>query len=574
MFDQEVWREHIIHRLNAFARNPWLDVQIEGARTVLGYLAIRALEPFLEAFQQEPINAVLALSKISQGQGADHLVRRASQLRFQGARLLEREMQTNQELQETIEQVMVALNIIHLARQRLNSSRDEWMRKTLTKELDAFGAMAFLRVRRLLDDPGWKLRHDAIDNLKHQHGLFSPAELILLSDGLRDSVSDVRSAAARRLGEFSDVPPTSLVKMLVHVSLHDCDMKTRNAAARSLGGLRNRIASPEILEMLLEHLSNSDCFVRSATAMLVAELGELSGTPEIVLRLVRLLQDSDPYVREAVAHALGRIGTPALTREVIEGLTRCVQDYDPSVHEAAVQSLIRLRKLRAPGTRTGPLVDPSAVGQHQHDTRTGQLPSLNTRTATTGHLSRTRTHHHQPETTGGRTHHPEPQPVNQEEVDSHTDSQSSDVPSAAPHSEPLSKVNPHTGSSFEKPQTGSLPKAQNTSLSKPRPRTGSLPKPNTDTLHSTSISNTGTATQTSATQRPSVTQRPSPRRETSVIQKKSTPSTTSSSSTGRQLSVGSGQSASSTGRLAQGGGHIRRLSPSSRAQNLNDHSSS
>jgi HEAT repeat protein len=363
MFDQETWHNQIVERLNTFARNPWQDIQLSGARTVFGYLALRTLEPFLEAFQREPVNAVLALANIAQGSGADYIVRQATRLRFQGGRMLERELPSNPDLCATVEHLMVALNVVHMVRQRLNSTRDDWLRHTLMKELESLGPILFVRIRNLLEDPGWKLRLGAILNLKHSQGNFTPAELILLSEGLKDSSAEVRSAAARRLGDFAHTPPVQLVKTLVHVSLHDCDMKTRRVAARALGGLRNRIASPEVLTLLVQHLSDGDCFVRSAAAMLLIELGEMAGIPPIIERLIWLLKDSDPYVREAAALALGHMGKSALTGEVMEALTDAGADSDSAVHEAAVESLIQLRKLR--GTH------PTAHHPHQE----ASLPS-------------------------------------------------------------------------------------------------------------------------------------------------------------------------------------------------------
>lgn len=347
MFDQEAWYNKIVDELNSFARNPWQEVLVQGASSLIGYLAFRTLEPFLEAYEREPINAVIALANITRSPGGDHIVQRAKQLRFQGARLLERDIHLFPELCATIEQLIVALNIIHLVRQRLNSSRDEWLRQTLFEELNTFSPETFVQIRHLLRDPGWKIRYDSIHRLKIQHGNFSPSQLILLSEGLKDSVSEVRTVAARRLGEFADSPPIQLVKALIQIALHDCDMKTRNAAARSLGNLRHRIASPEILDMLAVHLRDNDCFVRSATAMLLTELGEMAGTPLIIQNLVHLLQDSDPYVREAAAIAIGRMGPAALNKQVMDALTRAGQDVDSDVHEAAVESLLQIRKLRA-----------------------------------------------------------------------------------------------------------------------------------------------------------------------------------------------------------------------------------
>jgi HEAT repeat protein len=347
MFDQETWHDQIVDRLNTFARNPFQDVQLSGGKTLFGFLAVRTLDPFLEAFQHEPINAVLTLASITRGAGADYLVRQAGRLRFQGARQLERELSTNLELCGSIEQLMVTLNIIHLVRQRLNSTRDEWLRHQLTEELEAYRHPTFAKVRHQLEDPGWKLRLEAITNLKHRQGHFTPAELILLSEGLNDSSSEVRSAAARRLGDFAHTPPTPMIKKLVQVAIHDCDMKARRVSALTLGNLRDRIASPEILEYLMQHLADPDCFVRSATAMLLTELGDMAGIPPIIARLVHLLKDSDAYAREAAAIALGRMGTTAVTREVMLALTEAGDDSESAVHEAAVESLLRLRRLRS-----------------------------------------------------------------------------------------------------------------------------------------------------------------------------------------------------------------------------------
>ncbi len=346
MFNQENWHNQIVQSLNVFARNPWQDVQMNGAATLLGYLAARTVEPFVDAFQQEPINAVQTLAAIVHNSGADHLVRRAHHLRYQSARLLEREFHTHPDLCLAVEQVMVTLQVVQVARQRLNSTRDEWFRQTLMHELSIYPPHMFLQIRHVLQDAGWKLRHNAIASLKERQGQFTPAELIMLSEALKDSSSDVRTAAARRLGDFAQTPPLQMIKTLLQVALHDRDMQTRYAAARALGSLRDRIASPEVLDHIFTRLSDEDCFVRSAAVMVVVELGDLAGIPKIITQLVALLNDNDVYVQEGAAHALGRMGRTALTREVMDALANAMQEGESVVHEAALEAMLQLRKLR------------------------------------------------------------------------------------------------------------------------------------------------------------------------------------------------------------------------------------
>jgi HEAT repeat protein len=347
MFDQDKWRAHIVERLNTFARNPRQDIHLTGTTTVLAYLAVRTLEPFLDAFQREPVAAVLALAQITQGPGADHIVRRAAQMRYQAAHLLERELRTTAPLRAAIEQLIVALDVIHLARQRLNSSRDEWLRLTLLHEIAGYDADEFTQLHRLLTDPGWQMRYDAIRSLQQRKGHYTSADLVLLRDGLKDSAAHVRAAAARTLGYLAGTPPMPLIKALIKVAIFDCDLKTRYAAARALGAFRERIVSPQLIDYLVVCLDEKDSFVRTATALVLSEIGEPASAPPLITKLTALLQDPDFYAREAAARALGTMGAAAATSEVIDALTCAVRDGDSSVHEAAVESLAHLHKLRA-----------------------------------------------------------------------------------------------------------------------------------------------------------------------------------------------------------------------------------
>jgi hypothetical protein len=347
MFNQAIWRSQIDERFQLLGRHPWQEVQISGTYSVLTYLAIRTLEPFWEAFEQHPIAAVLALAEITTGPGADHLVRRSAKLRYQAAQILAQDLRAIPELRLTLEDLMVKLETLQMARRRLNSSRDEWFRSSLLAELAHFEGPEFARMREALRDPVWKSIYDIIRGLRKQRGNYTPADLAILDKGLKSSASNVRSEASRKLGDFVATPPAAMTKTLVQMALYDCELETRNAASRALGTLWNRVSSPKLLDYLAGQLASKDNFVRSAAAHLLSQLGEFAGTEELIVNLLALLKDEEAYTREAAARALGRMGTAAITPEVLNMLTQTVQDGDPNVHEAALDSLLQLRKLRA-----------------------------------------------------------------------------------------------------------------------------------------------------------------------------------------------------------------------------------
>ena len=64
MFDQDIWRRNIAEQLKGFARNPRQEMQLAGAPSLFSFLVARTLAPFLDAFQREPIAAVLTLAAI------------------------------------------------------------------------------------------------------------------------------------------------------------------------------------------------------------------------------------------------------------------------------------------------------------------------------------------------------------------------------------------------------------------------------------------------------------------------------------------------------------------------------
>ncbi len=287
---------------------------------MLSYLVTRTLAPFLEAFQREPIAAVMTLAAITHGPSADQIVQRATRMRYQAAAQVDREL-------------------------RANGGREEWVRATLERELEFFGN-EFTSLRRVLNDPDWQTRSEALQGLRSRKGRYTPADLVLIHDGLTDSAAHVRAAAARMLGLIAEPPGALLQKTLVRVALHDSDAETRIAAARAAGMLREYVTSPQLLDHLSSCLFSDDSFVRSAAALVLGELGEMASAPILVKHLVQLLGDSDAYAREAAARALGRIGSAAATPEVMAALHKAVADDEMPVHEAASDALGRLREIR------------------------------------------------------------------------------------------------------------------------------------------------------------------------------------------------------------------------------------
>lgn len=346
MFDRSTWRTQVGKRLDSFARSPQQDIVLGGSTSLLVHLAMCTLEPFLHAFEEEPIRAIQVLSSIIHGPGANMLVKRAGALHYQMGRMLDQELRNNADLRADIEALIVAIDTIHLVRQRLHGAREEWFRTTLTQELNTYPESEFAQIRRRLRDR-WKSFYDIFRELRQRQGSYTQEDLILLYVGLNDSASNVRAEAARRLGEYAWTPPERLIAKLLHVALYDRGLETRNAAARALGALRDRIASPHLLDSLIRHMESQDRFVRSATALLLAELGEFAGTTSLVDKLVSLLKDDDHYTREAAACALGRMGPAAVVPEVMQALTEALQDVNEDVHGASLDSLTQLRELRA-----------------------------------------------------------------------------------------------------------------------------------------------------------------------------------------------------------------------------------
>ncbi len=343
MFDYTHWRITISTELGNLARNPRQELQLAGSPTLLAYLTSRAIDPFFDAFQSAPIEAVLALSRLTHTPSANDIVLWAARTRYQTPARVERELRANRGFRCAAEQLLVELQVIPLLRQRLSSAREQWMRTRLERELLAFGG-EFTQLRRVLNDTTWQARYESLRGLQKRNGRFSPADLVLIHDGMSDGAAYVRAASARALGQIAVVPPLMLTNQMLRLALHDPDVETRTVAARALGRVRERIITPGILSTLDAALQNPDAFVRSSAALVVGHLGELAAIPSIIARLVAALQDADTYVREAAARAIGQLGEFALTVDVIRSLEHAAAHGDLGLHEAASEALQMLRR--------------------------------------------------------------------------------------------------------------------------------------------------------------------------------------------------------------------------------------
>lgn len=343
MFDHAVWRKQIAERLTDFARDPRQEVQLAGVHGVLAYLTLRTIEPFVDAFHESPVDAIVALAAVTRGPGANLLARRLIRNHVLTAAELERDLQMNADLRETAERLLIELQTISLAFQHLNASRGDWLRLTLDRELAGY-AGSFQQLRVVLRDADGRARVDGLRRLRACNGRYAADDLALIDAALVDNTAHVRASAARLLGIMAETPAPSLVSRLLQVALRDSDAETRFAAARALGLLRERVVTPDLLEQVESHLFHDDKFYRSAAALVLGQLGERAGKPTIVRSLSALLTDRDSYAREAAARALGRIGYPAAVPAVIDALTLAAQDGDIQVHEAATDALMLLRQ--------------------------------------------------------------------------------------------------------------------------------------------------------------------------------------------------------------------------------------
>lgn len=356
MFDIDLWRSDLQRRVRRFIRNPQGELVLYGTDHLLHYLASLVFEPFFQAYATQPLRAVAALSQLTQAEGTTFLIHNAGSLRYNQA-MLWSELRRKPGLRQVLEQVTLRLDLIEYMLHELSDENSVWLRDTLSDEIEVFRQRGeLMELRHALHEMPWQTRYTAIQALSVRSGHYTPADIDLLRNAMRDRTAIVRSAAARQLGRIKNGLAPELRGRLFDLALYDRDVSTRYAAARALGMQRDHLIDTTSRELLTTALFHDDSFVRSAASIVLAQIGAALADPTILESLVSVLSDEDPYAREAAATALGAMGGAAATDEILRALTTALLDTDQYVHEAALAALRTLQPLHQEGSGSTPLV--------------------------------------------------------------------------------------------------------------------------------------------------------------------------------------------------------------------------
>jgi HEAT repeat protein len=144
-----------------------------------------------------------------------------------------------------------------------------------------------------------------------------------LLEALHDKNEDIRSSAAKALGEIGDV---AAVPGLLE-ALHDQDKDVRLNVVTVLGQIGDRTVVPS----LLEALHDQEDIVRVRVASVLGEIGDSTAVPG----LLKALHDQNAVVRMDVATALGQIGD----RMAVLSLLEALHDQDEDVRSSAAKAL-------------------------------------------------------------------------------------------------------------------------------------------------------------------------------------------------------------------------------------------
>jgi hypothetical protein len=170
-------------------------------------------------------------------------------------------------------------------------------------------------------------------------------EVTVLISALEDESEDVRSDAAKALGDIGDI---SAVEPLSQVLLEDEEYSVRGAAAQALG----EIGDPSAIDSLNQSLlGDENSSVRSAVTKALAAIGD-TGAVETLCEA--LITDEDEFVRSEIAIALGVIGDEGAVETLIQALSTDEYWY---VRSSAAKSLGEIGDARAVETLTQALSD-------------------------------------------------------------------------------------------------------------------------------------------------------------------------------------------------------------------------
>lgn len=212
------------------------------------------------------------------------------------------------------------------------------MRASALKTLDALielgsGKLPVPLLIEMLSDPGIDVRTESARMLGELGGEAAASALYELIKALRDPSAQVRGSAATALGKFGTRGEPAVDRLIEMIQTDE--VANRIHAAESLGAI-GAAASPAgfALRLTLKHPNNS---LRGVAADALGRIGILA-----VSELMEALQDGCEWVRERAAWGLGRLGTgaaPAVSR-----LIASLADESERVQNNAAEALAKIGK--------------------------------------------------------------------------------------------------------------------------------------------------------------------------------------------------------------------------------------
>jgi len=209
----------------------------------------------------------------------------------------------------------------------LKSTYYDWVRRSVAEALVKIGEPAVPALAEALKDEDREVRSSAAKALG-EIGESAVSAVPALAEALKDKGREVRWSAAEALGKIGE-PAAAAVPALVE-ALKDEEELVRQSAAEALG----QIGEPAV-PALVEALKDGGWSVRSNAAEALGKIGKLA-----VPGLIGALKDEDSSVRSSAAEALGEIGEPAAA--AVPALAEALEDENSWVREVAAEALRRI----------------------------------------------------------------------------------------------------------------------------------------------------------------------------------------------------------------------------------------
>ncbi|HHH42155.1 MAG TPA: hypothetical protein ENK56_09160, partial [Chloroflexi bacterium] len=145
-FDLRTWREEVAQRLEGW-RTRWEQARAAGVTSLYAFLSAMALWPVVEAVRQGEWAALMALGGVVAGVGSNLLANQIQSWKDEtdAARKLAQAAEESAPLREELDAVLKQLEVVALARDRLDESDRRWFTETLREELARLGNLASYR---------------------------------------------------------------------------------------------------------------------------------------------------------------------------------------------------------------------------------------------------------------------------------------------------------------------------------------------------------------------------------------------------------------------------------------------